>query len=122
MQQEALKPGDNGYALYQDCYTGKPLRGGDPYDYEHIRSSEAIFMKYRHILNNGQIAEIVNCPENISVTLRTINQSKGKRRMEDWLLSSLNRSELEIDIKHTYLTLKKADEGILTMFNQIINS
>jgi hypothetical protein len=119
MQLEALKRGGDGYALYQDCYTGKTLRGGDPYDYEHIRSSEAIFMKYRNILNNEQIAEIVNCPENVSVTLRTINQSKGKRSMEDWLSSSLNRPELEVDLKHSILSLKKADEGILNNLKKL---
>lgn len=117
MQKEALKLGGDGLALYQDCYTGKTLRGGDPYDYEHIRSSEEIFMKYRHILTNEQIAEVVNCPENVGVTLRTINQSKGKRRMEDWLISSLNRAELGADLIHTTLSLKKADEGILRILN-----
>ena len=115
MQIEALKRGGNGLALYQDCYTAKTLRGGDPYDYEHIRSSEEIFMKYRHILTNEQIAQVVNCPENVGVTLRTINQSKGKRRMEDWLMSALNKPELGVDLKYTLSSLKKADEGILTM-------
>lgn len=113
MHAEAVKRGNDGIALYIDCYTGKTLNGGNLYDYEHIRSSEEIFMKYRHILTNEQIAEVVNCPENVGVTLRTINQSKGKRRMEDWLQSSLNRSELGVDLKHTIISLKKADEGIL---------
>ena len=115
MHIKALNRGGDGLALYQDCYTGKTLRGGDPYDYEHIRSSEEIFMRYRHILTNEQIAEVVNCPENVGVTLRTINQSKGKRPMEDWLNSSLNRPELGVDLKHAALSLKKADEGILRM-------
>lgn len=115
MHQEALIKGGDGKALFTDCYTGKTLRGGDPYDYEHIRSSEEIFMKYRHILTNEQIAQVVNCPENVGVTLRTINQSKGKRRMEDWLMSALNKPELGVDLKYTLSSLKKADEGILTM-------
>ena len=42
MQQAALIRGGDGLALYTDVYTGKTLRGGDPYDYEHIRSSEAV--------------------------------------------------------------------------------
>lgn len=81
MQIEALKRDGDRLALYQDCHTGKTLGGGDPYDYEHISSSEKIFMKYRHILTNEQIAEVLNCTENVAVTLRSINQSKGKRRM-----------------------------------------
>lgn len=115
MHQEALIKGGDGKALFIDCYTGKILRGGDPYDYEHIRSAEEIFMKYRHILTNEQIAQVVNCPDNVGVTLRTINQSKGKRRMEDWLMSALNKPELGVDLKYTLSSLKKADEGILRM-------
>ena len=115
MQAEALIRGGDGLAMYQDCYTGKILRGGERYDYEHLRSSEEIFMKYRDLLTNEQIAEVVNCPENVGVTLRTINQSKGKRRMEDWLESSLNKPELGVDLKYTLSSLKKADEGILRM-------
>lgn len=113
MHAEALKRSGDGVALFQDCYTGKILRGGDPYDYEHIRSSEEIFMKYRHILTNEQIADVVNCRENVGVTLRTINQSKGKRRMEDWLSSGLNREEFGVDLKYAMGSLKKAEEGIL---------
>ncbi|SHG44782.1 hypothetical protein SAMN05444372_10635 [Flavobacterium micromati] len=119
MHAEALKRGGDGVALYQDCYTGKLLRGGDPYDYEHIRSSEEIFMKYRHILTNEQIAEVVNCRENVGVTLRTINQSKGKRRLEDWLSSGLNRAELGVDLKHAMGSLRKADEGIMRIVKEI---
>lgn len=119
MHANAVKRGNDGIALYIDCYTGKTLRGGDPYDYEHIRSSEEIFMKFRHQLTNEQIAQVVNCPENVGVTLRLINQSKGKKRMEDWLQSSLNRPELGVDLKHTMICLKKADEGILRRIKQI---
>ncbi|NRT10871.1 hypothetical protein [Flavobacterium sp. 14A] len=68
MQAEALIRSGDGWAMYQDCYTGKILRGGERYDYEHLRSSEEIFMKYRHILTNEQIAEVVNFPENVGVT------------------------------------------------------
>ena len=119
MHAEALKRSVDGIALFQDCYTGKTLRGGDPYDYEHIRSSEEIFMKYRHILTNEQIAEIVNCAENVGVTLRTINQSKGKRRMEDWLSSELNREELGVDLRYVMESLKRADEAILRIINKL---
>ena len=82
MHQQALRRGGDDTALYTDCYTGETLRGGDRYDYEHIRSSEAVFMAYRDRLTNSQIAEVVNCPENVAVTLRTINQSKGKSQCQ----------------------------------------
>ena len=117
MQKEALIRGGDGLALYIDCYTGKTLRGGDPYDYEHIRSSEEIFMKYRHILTNEQIAEVVNCPENVGVTLTAINKSKGKFRMEDWMQSSLNKPEFGVNQNHALNSLKKADNGIDSSIN-----
>ncbi|MGM1057233.1 MAG: hypothetical protein ACQEWG_15205 [Bacteroidota bacterium] len=102
-------------AHYQDIYTGKDLIGGDPYDYEHIRSSEEIHSKYKSVLTNDQIALVVNCPENIGVTLSFINKSKGKRTMEDWLSNPVNIAGNGIDLKLTLANLKKADEGIVQM-------
>lgn len=109
-------------ALYQDLYTGKELLGGDPYDYEHIRSSEEIHSRYKSILNDDQIAVVVNCPENIGVTLSSINKSKGKRRMEDWLRNPVNLHLYEIDINLTLANLKKADVGIDKIVMQFKNS
>ena len=99
-------------ALYQDIYTGKKLIGGDPYDYEHIRSSEEIHSKYKAVLTDEQIALVVNCPENLGVTLTFINKSKGKYKMEDWLANSTNIAANGIDLKLTLSNLKKADVGI----------
>lgn len=119
MQQTALIRGGDGLALYTDCYTGKTLRGGDPYDYEHIRSSEAVHTRYKSLLTDEQIALVVNCPENVSVTLTNINQSKGKRRMEEWLSNSANISNHCIDMKLTMSNLKKADDGIERMVREV---
>ena len=121
MHQDALMRGDDGRALYTDCYTGEILRGGDRYDYEHIRSAEAVFMEYRNRLTNSEIAEVVNCPENVSVTLRTINQSKGKYKMEDWLDNSINIDTHNINIKVTNLSIIKADLGINLKAKEILN-
>lgn len=84
MHANAVEKG-NGIAIYEDCYTGKTLRGGDCYDYEHIISSEEVFSKYKYTHTNSEIAEIVNCKENIKTTLREINQSKGKTPFLIWL-------------------------------------
>ncbi|HEY9221278.1 MAG TPA: hypothetical protein VIO43_06835 [Lutibacter sp.] len=100
-------------AHYYDIYTGKELIGGDAYDYEHIRSSEEIHSKYKSVLSDDQIALVVNCPENIGVTLSFINKSKGKRKMENWLGNPSNIVVNEIDLKLTLANLKKADEGIV---------
>lgn len=121
MHQEALIRGGDGVALYTDCYTGEILRGGDRYDYEHIRSSEAIFMTYRDRLTNHEIAEVVNCPENVAVTLRTINQSKGKMRMEDWMANTNNISNHNINQAFTLKTLANADRGIQKKVKEILS-
>tara|TARA_R110002126_G_C10483197_1_gene502144 strand:- start:4482 stop:4940 length:459 start_codon:yes stop_codon:yes gene_type:complete len=99
-------------AFYIDLYTGKELLGGDPYDYEHIRSSEAIFNEYKGVLNDEQIALVVNCNENVGVTLSSLNKSKGKRKMEDWLENPKNIVTYNVDMTLTKANLKKADKGI----------
>jgi len=87
MQAEALEHG-NGLALYKDCYTGLILRRGERYDYEHIISSEEVFMTCRATHTNEEIALIVNVPENVSTTMRTINQAKGKKCLLQWMTDS----------------------------------
>lgn len=121
MQKEALIRGGDGRALYVDCYTGKTLRGGDRYDYEHIRSSEAVFMAYRDRLTNAEIAEVVNCPENVSVTVRSINQSKGKMRLEDWLDRSNNISDHGINVNLAKNAAANADKGIQKKVKEIMS-
>lgn len=120
MQQAALIRGGDGLALYIDCYTGKTLRGGDPYDYEHLRSSEAVHTQLKSRLTDEQIALVVNCPENVGVTLSCINKSKGKRKMEDWLANPANITTNGIDLKLTLANLKKADDGIEMMLRSLI--
>lgn len=121
MHQIALARGGDGKALYTDCYTGEILRGGDRYDYEHIRPSESIFMAYRDRLSNFEIAEVVNCPENVAVTLRSINQSKGKMRLEDWISNSYNTINHNIDIALAKKAATLADKGIQLKFQEILS-
>ncbi len=85
LHSEALGRG-NGNAHYIDTYTGEELWSGDRYDYDHISPSEMVHSRYKERLTDLEIAEIVNIPENIAVTLRSINQSKGKKDPEFWIL------------------------------------
>lgn len=123
MHTEALERGKTkgiDKAVYQDVYTGKELFGGDTYDYEHLRSSEELFNKYKHMLNDAQIALVVNCPENVAVTHKYINQSKGKKRLEDWLGNPTNVSLNAIDVNLAMVNLKKADDGIERMVKELM--
>lgn len=121
MHQEALNRGGDGRALYIDCYTGASLRGGDRYDYEHIRSAEDIYMTYRDRLTNEEIAQVVNCSENVAVTLRTINQSKGKMRIENWLSNANNVTNNNIDLSLTKINVRTADQGIHKKVTEILS-
>jgi hypothetical protein len=84
LHAEAVLKG-RGIAFYLDTYTGGKLWGGDSYDYDHIFPSELIHTKYKDEFSDQEIAEIVNIRENIAVTLRSINQSKGKKNPEIWI-------------------------------------
>jgi ABC-type sugar transport system substrate-binding protein len=99
-------------AHYYDAYTGKELIGGDAYEYAHIRSSEEIHTRYKSILTDEEIALVVNCVENVAVTLTSINRAKGKKKMEDWLRNNDNIVTYGIDLKLALTKLKKADDGI----------
>ncbi|WP_373522237.1 hypothetical protein [Aquiflexum sp.] len=111
MHQEAVTKG-GGRALFQDVYTGKVLWGGDPYDYEHIYGSEWVHSAYKHLLSDEQIALVVNCPENVAVTLRSINQSKGKTDPEIWFANPRNIENHQIDHKLALANIKKAKAAI----------
>ena len=117
MHNEALTRGlefDNSKkALFKDCYTGKILRGGDRYDYEHIIAAEEIFMHYRATNTNEEIAEIVNHPDNVAVTLRTINQYKGKYPLTSRLLDNPEKIlEFDIDVSLAKANLEKARKAV----------
>ncbi|WP_293010793.1 hypothetical protein, partial [Mongoliibacter sp.] len=112
MHQEACKRGINGNALFQDCYTGKTWNGGEAYDYEHIYGSEWVHSAYKHLLTDEEIALVVNCPENVAVTSRSINQSKGKTSPEVWFANPRNIENHGIDLKLAQENIKKAKAGI----------
>ena len=117
MQIEALQRGlkfdGMNLAIYQDCYTGKTLRGGDRYDYEHIISAEAVFSHHKGNYSNEQIADIVNHPDNVAVTLRTINQYKGKYDLQSRILNNPSKiSQFDIDVTLAKNNLSKAEKAI----------
>ncbi len=119
LHQEALVRG-NGRALYLDSYTGKTLLGGDPYDYDHVFSSESLYMRLSYLLTDEEIAEIVNCRENIAVTLRSINQSKGKKDPELWIRESQLMDLHEIDLELTKSVILRAKIKINALVAEFI--
>lgn len=104
LHSEAVLKG-RGRAFYFDSYTGNELRGGDPYDYDHIFPSEMIHTLLKDDFTDEEIAEIVNLRENIAVTLRTINQSKGKKNPEIWVKE-------EALVNHGLIDLEKVNDAV----------
>jgi hypothetical protein len=78
-------------------------------------------MAYRDRLTNAEIAEVVNCPENVAVTMRAINQSKGKIRLEDWLSNSINISNHGINVDLANNAAANADKGIQKKVKEILS-
>lgn len=81
---EGMKRGTNGTSYFTDIYTGRLLKGGDEFDYDHIISSQYIFERYKNVLTDYQIAQVVNIKNNIGPTARPINLSKGKKDLIAW--------------------------------------
>ncbi|MHA7941727.1 hypothetical protein ACJOV8_001435 [Formosa sp. 3Alg 14/1] len=126
MHKEALKRGlafdDINVALYNDVYTNLIFRGGDNYEYEHLRSSQNVFEKYKHLHTDEDIAKIVNVPENVGITSFEINRHKDKYAMETRILNDSNKIALyNIDVKRTKKHLKQADLAMEKMSKSILN-
>ena len=72
--------------FHKDTYTQEPLLPGGSWDFDHIISAKAFSELPGVSLLPSQIqAQILSSPENIAVTDRTINKSKGKYDLLTWL-------------------------------------
>jgi hypothetical protein len=120
MHQEALVWG-NGIALSKDSYTGQSLWGGDAYDYDHIFPCEMIHSYYKDQLSDIQIAQLVNCKENIAVTQRKINMSKGNKNPEQWITDTKLMKNQGVDIALAKFAISRAKQGIRLLANKFLN-
>ena len=125
MHSEALTRGAKEnvkYAVFKDAYTGKKLIGGGKYEFDHIRSSEKIFNKYKAILTDDEIAKLVNCKENVVATHTDINRVKGKWDLEKLLEDNQKVKTLGINLPLAKQSAKKADEAIKRKVLEIIKN
>ena len=110
------------HAVFKDAYTGKKLIGGGKYEFDHIRSSENIFNRYKAILTDDEIAKVVNCKENVVATHMNINRAKGKWDLEKLLEDNQKVKILGINLPLAKQTAKKADEAIKRKVQEIIKN
>ena len=125
MHSEALQRGAKEnvkHAVFKDAYTGKKLIGGGKYEFDHIRSSEKIFNKYKAILTDDEIAKLVNIKENIVATHTDINRAKGKWDLEKLLEDNQKVKTLGINLPLAKHSAKKADEAIKRKVLEIIKN
>ena len=109
-------------AVFKDAYTGKKLIGGGKYEFDHIRSAENIYNKYKALLTDDEIAKVVNCNENVVATHMDINRAKGKWDLEKLLEDNQKVKKLGINLPITKQTTKKADEAIKRKVQEIIKN
>jgi hypothetical protein len=100
-----------------DTYTGKPLKPGEPWDFEHIISAkEFSSLPYVKQLDFESQSRILNHRKNIGFTMRNINKSKGKHPLIKWLETESNGRKISnaeyynIDIKKAKKLRKKVLE------------
>ena len=109
-------------AVFKDAYTGKNLIGGGKYEFDHIRSSENIYNKYKALLTDDEIAKVVNCNENVVATHTDINRAKGKWDLEKLLEDNQKVKTLGINLPLAKHSAKKADEAIKRKVQEIIKN
>lgn len=127
MHIEAKKLGKKYYgedvAYFEDVYTGEIYKGGDRYEYEHIRSSENIFTKYKSTHTDKEIALIANCTDNVAVTSFEINRHKDKYQIEERILNDPAKIlKFKINVKLTESNVKKADETIMKVASELLKN
>jgi hypothetical protein len=84
IKRELFKETNN---YHTDTYTNKPLKPGEPWDFEHIISAKE-FSELGGVekLPIETQSKILNDRCNIGFTLRTINKSKSKYPLNEWVV------------------------------------
>lgn len=101
------------HKVFIDVYTGKIIRGGDVYDFEHILSANYLYMILRGTHTDEEIAEIVNNPKNVGVTRRDINIHKKQHNLKEYILDNDEKVErFGIDKNRAKKALIEAENSI----------
>ena len=83
IKQEIFKETKN---YHTDTYTGKPLKPGESWDFEHIISAKEFSdLPNIGLIDNETQSVILNHRKNIGFTMRVINKSKSKYPLIEWL-------------------------------------
>jgi len=115
--------------FHTDTYTGKSLKPGEPWDYDHIISAkEFSTLKNVDLINPDIQSIILNDRINIAITDRRINMSKGKYPLDVWLNKKSNGRNVtnaeffNIDILKTELLRNRTLEELTKKIELALNS
>jgi outer membrane protein OmpA-like peptidoglycan-associated protein len=104
------------HKLYNDIYTGRELRGGDKYQFEHIISAFDVFEMLKGTHTDEEIAEIANNPKNLGPSRTDLNSHKGNRDLKDYILDHPEKiKRFNIDKKLATNTLTEAKNSIASL-------
>lgn len=104
---------------HTDNYTGKELKPGGKWDYEHIISAKRLSSIFGSFLSDDKLSKVVNNRDNIATIDRKINQSKNKHSLIGWMFKKSNGRQIRnsefygIDILRTTESLMKANTGVI---------
>lgn len=96
--------------FHTDTYTGKQLKPGGIWDFEHIISAK----EFSGLPNLDKLdyevqSQILNNRKNIGFTVREINKSKGKYDLIEWLNRKSNGRAI-CNSEFYKIDIKKAEE------------
>ena len=99
----------------KDGYAGRTLKRNDNKDLDHVKSAKETHDDPGRVLADLPTEDLANIPENLAPTDRTINRSKGKKPMEEFIKSlprmkEENRARIETLESRGSLTRDEATE------------
>lgn len=110
---------------HTDSYTGKPLTPGGTWDFEHIISAKEFSgLSGVETIDIEIQSQILNNRKNIGFTERTINKSKSKYGLIDWLNKKSNGRSItnyefyEIDLKNAIKLRKRTLKFLQSEINK----
>ena len=119
MLSQAINQG-KGRAIYQDAFTGKLLWADDSFEFGYIYSPKIIYETYQAMLNEGQMAQVINCPSNVIVTQTEVLVSLRDQDPDTWVKNLALENTLNIDLALAARQINKAKMAIANAANQYL--
>ncbi len=111
MLSHAINQG-KGRPIYQDAFTGRILWTDDPIAFGYVYSPQRIYETYENLLDEQQMAQVINCPSNVIVTQHEALESLKDQNPEQWLNQLASNTKFGIDLAYAVRIVNKAKLAI----------